>query len=236
MICLIYGTDRQKVKTEAELLVAAKRAKYPELTIFRFDADKYDPAQLEEVIVGQTLFDQKFVAVFDGLWSLAGELLTRSLVAMLNSTNLYLLIESEFDSRLVKKIVAGGGQIKAIKAAPRAAPNQPNLFAIADALGERDRKKSWTLFIEASRRGAAAEEIFWKIVWKVKTMLLVRKTPDPDRLELKPFVLNQARRHGRNFADQELEKLSARLVALWHDSRRGVTDFELGLERLLLEI
>lgn len=240
MIQVIYGEDRIKVLAAAEVWLAAEVKKYPELAIFKFSADTYSLERLEEVCVGQTLFAQKFAAVLDGLWPAAGELFSRYLSDLSSSANLYLLIEDTLQPDVLKQLSAVSGQVKKVAGSqsPKLIERIPgfNPFAVGDALGERDRQRAWVLFQTALARGLAPEEIFWKLVWKVKTLLLFRSASDPSRLGFKPFVLQQARRHSRNFKLEELKKLSVRLVALWHDSRRGLTDFEFGLERLILEI
>lgn len=63
-----------------------------------------------------------------------------------------------------------------------------NVFALTDSVGERDKRKSWTLYQKALAGGMSAEEVFWRIVWVVKTMLLVSKTKSAEEAEVKPFV------------------------------------------------
>ncbi|MBI2097998.1 MAG: hypothetical protein HYT46_03670 [Candidatus Vogelbacteria bacterium] len=240
MIYLIYGPDRRKAQAAAEALLAAEFKKFPELAVFRFSVDDYSLERLEEVCVGQTLFAQKFAVVLDGLWASAGELFSRYLSDLSVSSNLYLLVEEAPEPDVLEQVSTAGGEVKKVagRETSKSVERTPsfNLFAVGDALAERDRRRAWVLFQTALARGLAPEEIFWKLVWKIKTLLLVQTAADPVALGFKPFVLQQSRRHSRNFKLTELKQLSARLVALWHDSRRGLTDFELGLERLILEI
>jgi len=241
MIHLIYGTDKFQVKVAGETLLAAKRRKYPDLTIFRFVADDYSREKLEEVSLGQTLFAEKFAVVCDGFLSAALEPIFINRLAELHaSPNLFILLEEKLTEKVLKPIADVGGTVRQIKktVVNESAKSTPsfNQFAIADALGERDRKRAWIFLQEALAREQAAEDIFWKLFWKVKTMLLVNTAKDQSALGLKPFVLQQANRHRRNFSLDELKQLSARLVAIWHDRFRGLTDLELGLERLVLEL
>ncbi|MBI2100445.1 MAG: hypothetical protein HYT47_00255 [Candidatus Vogelbacteria bacterium] len=240
MIYLIYGPDRMKAQTAVEALLATEFKKFPELAVFRFSVEDYSPERLEEVCVGQTLFAQKFAVVLDGLWASAGELFSRYLSDLSASSNLYLLIEEALEPDVLKQVSATGGQVKKVagRSMPPPIERTPsfNPFAVGDALGERDRKRAWILFQTALARGLAPEEIFWRLVWKIKTLLLVQIATDPASLGLKPFVLAQSRRHSRNFKLAELKQFSARLVTLWHDSRRGLINFEHHLEQLILEI
>ena len=110
-----------------------------------------------------------------------------------------------------------------------------NLFLLTNALAGRERKKLWLLCQQALAAGVTEEEIFWKLVWQIKTLLLVKNSPAPPSA-MKPFVLEKTRQALGNFKSGELENLSAQLVALWHDARRGQTDFDLGLEKLVLSV
>jgi len=237
MIHLIYGQDRIKVRTAAKAFLAVEFKQCPELAVFRFSAEECSLERLEETFIGQTLFAQKFAVMVDGLWPTAEKLLLKHLPNLSRSPNLYLFTELEAAPETIAQIVAAGGLTKKVAGGSKPPPTAGgNPFAVADALGERNRQRAWILFQTALARGLTPEEIFWKLVWKVKTLLLVATAKDQSGLGLKPFVLAQSRRHRRNFTLEELKKLSARLVALWHDRHRGLADFDFGLERLLLEL
>ncbi len=238
MIYLIYGPDRIKVLVTADALLAVELKKCPELAVFKFSAEECSLERLEETFIGQTLFAQKFAVIVDGLWSAAEKLLLKHLPDLSRSPNLYLFTELEAAPEMIAQITAAGGLTKKVTGSGKLPPRAPgfNPFAVGDALGERHRQRAWVLFQTALARGLAPEEIFWKLVWKVKTLLLVQTATAPAALGLKPFVLMQSRRHSRNFKLEELKKLSSQLVALWHDSRRGLIDFEHNLARLILEI
>lgn len=232
---------------ETQALIAAQLKKYPGLTIFKFSSEDYSSERLEEAFLGQTLFDEKFAVVLDGLGVVAEKILTKYLSILGQSPNLYLLAESEVAPEFIKQIRDVGGRVKEVKGRPAGRAYRQagarerqqagfNPFAVTDALGERDRKRAWVLFQAALARGLAPEEIFWKLVWKVKTLLLVETAPPGSTLPLKPYPLSEARRQVKGYKPGELAGLSSRLVRLYHDSRRGRADFALGLERLVLEI
>ncbi len=92
-----------------------------------------------------------------------------------------------------------------------------NLFALADALAARDRAQLWLGYQQALLAGVSGEEIYWRaLVWKVKTLL---------------------QSGSRRYTRPELASLSAKLVRLWHDTKREEgRDFNLELERLLLTV
>ena len=111
-----------------------------------------------------------------------------------------------------------------------------NVFALTDSVGERDKRKSWTLYQKALASGMSGEEVFWRIVWAVKTMILVSKTKSAEEAEVKPFVYSKTKTFLKNWKPEELEKLSMSLVVGYHDARRGLVEIETLLEKILLTL
>ncbi len=110
-----------------------------------------------------------------------------------------------------------------------------NIFTITDALGERDRGELWLASQQALKAGISSEEIFWKLVWQVKNMLLI--SAGGEIKSLKPFVVQKAKQFSGNFSRPELANLSSNLVRLWHETKREESrDFGLELEHFLLTI
>jgi len=151
----------------------------------------------------------------------------------------FAFLENKVADKLVKKIEKAGGKVEEFTNASEVAGKKPefNLFALCDALGNRDRKQLWILSQQALFAGVTAEEIFWKLVWQTKMILLVAKSPGKQLKTVKPFVAGKSARFARQYSLTELEKLSGDLVALWHETKReNGPDFALGLERLILSI
>lgn len=115
-----------------------------------------------------------------------------------------------------------------------------NPFAICDAIAEKNKLKAWILLQKAIMLGVPAEEVFWKINWQVKNLLLVKRLSQIPKIDivkesgLHPFVARKTIFASKNFLEEELANFSSRLVDLYHNTRRGITDFEVGLERLLI--
>lgn len=115
-----------------------------------------------------------------------------------------------------------------------------NPFAIADAVGERNKRKAWLTLQQARMSGITDEEVFWKIVWQIKTLLLVKKSMEAGvkNLEketgLHPFVAKKALHNLKNFAPGELEGMSYKAIEFYHKARINLVDFEVGLEKLII--
>ena len=109
-----------------------------------------------------------------------------------------------------------------------------NIFALTDALGARQRREAWILYQKALGAGLSAEEIFFKIVWQVKSMLIASRTRNVGETEMKAFPYNKAKSFLKNFKSGELKKLSESLVVGYHRARRGEVEIETLVEKLLL--
>ncbi|MGB3922026.1 MAG: hypothetical protein WBL19_01925 [Minisyncoccia bacterium] len=111
-----------------------------------------------------------------------------------------------------------------------------NIFILTDALGARNKKEAWTLYQKALAAGVSVDEIFFKIFWQVKSMLLASKTKGVAETDMKPFPYNKAKGYAKNYSPEELENLSQSLVEGYLLARRGEGEIETLLEKILLKL
>ena len=133
--------------------------------------------------------------------------------ALAASQNVFIFVEGALLKSPLGAFEKAGAQVQVFTAAPK---ERPNFFALADALAIRDRKRLWVLYVKAMPRGASPEELSGILFWKIKDMF-------------------SSGRSGK-FSSEEIQKLASKLVALYHDSHRGLVDFETGLERFILSV
>lgn len=177
--------------------------------------DEASLPRLQELAGGQGLFESKFIVTLKGLFSRKelAEPLSELLPSLVASQNVFIFVEGTLLKPILGAFEKAGAQIQTFASAPK---ERQNFFALADALAERDRKRLWVLYIKALRKGASPEEISGILFWKVK--------------ELFPSA-------GRGkFSVEEIRGFGKKLVALYHDSHRGLVDFETGLERFILSV
>lgn len=111
-----------------------------------------------------------------------------------------------------------------------------NIFPLTDAIGERDKRKAWVVYRQALASGMTADEIFWRVMWGVKALLLSAKTNSAEESGLNPFVYKKSKSLLKNWNTEELESLSESLVVGYHNARRGVGDMETMIEKILLTL
>jgi hypothetical protein len=111
-----------------------------------------------------------------------------------------------------------------------------NIFALTDAIGARKKRDAWVLYQKALASGMAPEEVFYKLVWQAKTMLIAQNTKSVMETDMKPFPYNKAKGFLRNFKPGEIEKFSESLVVGYHKARRGEGEIETLVEKALLKL
>ncbi len=111
-----------------------------------------------------------------------------------------------------------------------------NIFILTDALGARDKKRAWILYQQALSAGLSAEEIFFKVVWQVKSMLIASRTKSVEETDMKTFPYSKAKGYLKNFSISELTNLSESLVIGYHKARRGIGEVETLVEKILLKL
>lgn len=111
-----------------------------------------------------------------------------------------------------------------------------NIFALTDAIGARNKRDAWVLYHKALAAGVAPEEVFYKLVWQMKTMLIAKNTNSVGETDMKSFPYNKAKGFLKNFKPGEIEKMSENLVIGYHAARRGKGEIETLVEKTLLRL
>ncbi|KKQ83527.1 MAG: hypothetical protein UT07_C0003G0027 [Parcubacteria group bacterium GW2011_GWB1_38_8] len=111
-----------------------------------------------------------------------------------------------------------------------------NIFTFTDAVGARKKKEAWILYQKALSAGLSAEEIFFKLVWQVKSMLVASKTKNAEEADMKTFPYNKAKSFLKNFKSEELENLSENIIIGYQEARRGMGEMETLVEKTILKL
>jgi len=111
-----------------------------------------------------------------------------------------------------------------------------NIFALTDAIGARNKREAWVLYQKALASGMVAEEIFYKVFWQSKTMLLALRTKSAEEADMKTFPYNKAKGFLKNWKRDELEKFSENLVRSYQQVRRGNGEMMTAVEKILLSL
>lgn len=258
MIYLLYGKDATRSRQKLNELLRFFRSKDNSVSIFKIDEYDFEKEKLEELSRSSTLFGGKPVVVFNRIFAdkNVSKIILENIDLYAASKNIFIFYEGEIEKEILEllkeksvkvqkfNLSAGNSAIGGTKAGKLGGKEYGgyNPFLICDAIGEKNKKRAWLLFQDALLTGVPAEEIFWKIWWQAKTMLSVKIASEAGAKNLEketgfhPYVIKKNLGFLRNFSFKELDNFSWKLVELYHNARRGLADFEIGLEKILINV
>jgi len=238
MLYFIHGTDRGKIKAKQHEVLAALRIKRPNSNFVILDVENFSEAGLDELIQGGGLFDEKHIVALNDLFGDKqwGGAAAERIEGMAKSPSAFVCIDEKVEAKVLKEI--GKYAYKTLHFEKREAEQDERgaVFAIADAVGEKNSTKAWALYQKLLRRGISPEEIHGAIFWQVKSIALAHKTSTANEAGMKEFPYGKAKRFARNFSEEEIRERLSSLVFLYHDSRaEDSSSLETALEKFLLE-
>ena len=244
MIIFIYGTDTDKVREISRKHLDTLKGKRPDAGYFKMDDETFSEAKFEELIFSQGLFDKKFIVHLDRALSNkeAREFIIKHLSELAESENAFVITENKLAKPTFEKIKKVAFKTEAFEAPVSAKADKPefNIFSLADALGRKDKKQMWVLLYKAFRAGTTPEQIHGTLFAQVKNMAFIKRAEvekiKTNELGLHPFVVKKATSFTKNFSQEELEKLSRKLLNIYHDARRGGDELPVALEKFILKL
>lgn len=238
MIYFYYGTDRGKVQAKARGTFDALQKKKPDASFVALDAESLTLQDLDMIAGSQGLFEKKIVARLSDILDneeLEDDIL-KSLPELKASENIIVWSEGVVNKTSLEKIKKHVEKAEEFLAKEIFKQKEFSIFFLADALGEKDKKRFWALLVEAFRRGKVVEEIHGTLFWQLKTILIAKKTKTAEEAGINPFPYGKAKSFAKNWDEGELTKAINLLVDMYHKAHRGQLDFEIALEKFALSI
>jgi len=240
MIYLLYGNNFAKARAKLQGIIAEQLKKNTEASYFKLNSDNWSEGKLEELAGSKGLFQNKYIVVLDGLISdkEKGKIVLEHLPNLKISENIFILVEENLTKEILKKIEKHAEKVQVFSdiSKEKIKSSEFNVFLLTDSLGSRDKKKLWVLYQKGIFSGMVPEEIHRLLLWQVKTMLVATASSNASEAGLNPFVYKKALSFSKNFTKKELVALSSKLVSIYHDTRRGIIDFDIALEGFVLGI
>lgn len=235
MLSIFYGTDRNKVNDAAAKRLGAFLTDNKESEVFALGEENFSESELERHIGSVGLFSGAHAVIVSYLLTHEehSEILADHLASLAESENLFILKEGKLLVKNVKLVEKHANESKEFVEKEKVEKKSFQIFDLANALGMRDKKSLWLGYQKALREGVAPEEVHSILMWQMKTMLQVLAGATDD---IKPFVLGKAKTFLTKYSPTEAQELSFKLISLYHDSRRGLVDFEKGLEKIILSL
>lgn len=236
MIYFLHGTDTHRARKKMHDVLQSLSVKRPNSEVFKLTTENWIASQLDELVGSIGLFDEKYIVVLDFLFGNkeAKESILEKIDKMQNAEHWFLILEGKVDTPTLKKIEKASYKTQEFELAEKR-KEAPVIFSITDKLLTRDKKGLWTSFIDLTRRGIPAEEIHGVFFWAVKNMIIASRVKSQKESGLAPFSYSKALSGGRNYKNEELEKMSSGLVDMTHRVRQGDGDLEIMMEKWILE-
>jgi DNA polymerase III delta subunit len=243
MIYFIYGNEG-KARAKAHEVIDSLQKKKPDASLFSFNSLSYDEGAFIDLVEGLGLFEQKYIVFLDNVFENkeVKESLVKKLAGMSEAEHAFVMLEKMIDKATLGKIekkafkVEDFSEKKDDGAPSRGGVAKFNAFDMADALGRKDKKALWVLYQKALEHDSVPEEIHGMLWWQVKAMMLAKTAKTAAEADLNPYVFSKSRSFAEKFSNDDLARISSTLVALYHDSHRGLGEFEVGLERFILSL
>lgn len=241
MLYFISGQDEQKSLAYFNKTIEQLKAKRPDVSYFRFDAENFNQDVFTETIFGRTMFADKYLVSCNNIFSKKEfkDFFLENIKQLADSPNLFVCRENEVDQDELKKIKSVAYNTRIFEAGETKEDRTFYLlFKITDAFGQKDIQTAWLSLQKALLAGLSHEEVFWKLIWQIKNMILAKKIENKEisgqEVDMKPNVLAKSRSFARNFSSGELSDLHERLIDIYASSRSGATDMDVSIEQFIL--
>jgi len=237
MLYLIYGDDFEKARAKARELIADLLKKRPGAEVFRLEDEMVNAGKLDELSGSQGLFQRKYIVFADNVFRSeeAKEIVLGKLKSLAESENIFIFLEDELGKTDLKELEKFAEKVQQFSGVAK--KEKPfNVFSLTEMLGRRDKRGLWVLYQKALAQGLAPEGIHGVLFWQIKAMLAVVLVKSAAEAGFKPFVFQKSRAFAKNYFVPELKNLSAKMVAVYHNSRRTGPSLDIALEKLILEI
>lgn len=239
MIYFLYGDDRSKVRAKLREIILSQQKKNPEASYFELDEDTWNEEKLKEFIETQGLFQSKYIIVLNLLLEdkKISEFIISYLDHLRDSANIFIFSEGKVSKDISSKIEKRSEKSQVFSIIKKESKKKEvNVFELTDALGLRDKKKLWVLYQKALLQGVNTEEVHRLLTWQIKSLLSAKQSKSANEAGLNPFVFKKSVGFSKNFDLSELNNLSFNLVTMYHNARRGIIDFDISLEKFILDL
>ncbi len=250
MLYFFHGSDKDSAREKANALIQSLQKKKPDAELFRLDpssrgefALEEDPsnwfdAKLTELAGSQGLFNSSYIVYLTSVLEDKDvkEVFLHRLEKIGESPNIFVVLEGEVDKKTLLTITKTAEKVQLFEGKEEKKKPDFNIFSLTDAFGKRDKKNLWVLLQKAVASGAVPEEIHGILFWQLKSMLVASTAKTAGEAGVAPFVFTKAKSFLKNYTEEELKTLSGVFVRMYHDAHRGIHNFDIALERLILTL
>lgn len=196
--------------------------------------DLSDEQTISDLVITQSgLFGDKEFFVIN---SLARELPLSSLLSEYQaSSNVIFFSEATVTKKILNSFEKVSATIQEFSPEKKSDSNELfNIFSLSDALGRRDKKNLWLLYMQALEY-ASVEEINGVLLWQIKNMILVARSGGTQVEGMKPFVFKKTQGFVQNYSIEELVTTMKKFTTAFH-RRDTYNTLEVQVEKIILSL
>lgn len=221
MLKIFYGKDESVTRAKAREC-ALSHAEDSDL-IITFESHTFNKPRFEEIIFSQSmlgpsiqvvlgdhLFDDKDIKSF----------FEKHAKEISATSNVCILAEGTLLKDSVEKFKKSGALLTET-ASPIKKNVEFNIFALADALGTKDKKDLWILFAQAREAGVEGEEICGTLFWQLKMIALAYNTKTAIEAGVSEYPYKKAKSFIKIWKEDEVKKNMQKLTEIYHNAHRG---------------
>lgn len=235
MIRAYIGEDTQKAREVMRSAIEQEQKESSDVLVSRFNDVGFDIALATEALTAQNLFGGGNIVVFEAILDHPdGEAFYRTMLPQTQNTVFLRETVVNKDFLAFLKDIAEVMEFTLVKKFKK----PENSFAIADAIGARDKKAAWVEFEKVRRQGAAMEEVHGTIFWAVKSMYIAATVTKEEAIAtgMKEFTYRTYLNFAKKYLVPELKEKLGELKEMYHRAHRGEGDLDTALELFLLKL
>ena len=235
MIRIYLGDDTEKARREARGAFEQARNEAAGGNTLYFDDILFDFAQAIEGFSAESLFGGENILYFDGILEHPdGEQFYRTI---LKATDHKVFIREKSPSKDLIAFFGRLGEVLEYSVAKKIEKRE-NSFAIADAIGARNKKVAWVEYEKTRKRGVSIEEIHGTVFWAFKSMWIAGELSPSDAhlAGMKDFTYRNYHQFSKKYLKQELAVRLNELKEMYHKGHRGEINMEHSMEEFLLNL
>ncbi len=239
MLYFVFGNDVKKSHNKLDSLRVDYLKKDKNLSVFRFSEEDFDSNVFENSLKSNNFFSNKNLIISKRLLSKkeSKDYILDNLEKLNKLEDTFIFWEEsikKLDIKKIKKYISDKNifEFNAFIKDERKEMNN-KIYRITDLVAGRKKNDAWLTYQREVFNGLDVEEVFWRIVWQMKSILIVKKGGGK---EMKPYPYGKSQRAAILYEEKELQNKLSELIDIYHKDRRGAGDLEINLEKFLLRI
>ena len=150
---------------------------------------------LEELLLGQGLFEQKYIVFCDEMLDdYSGRHLVDNISLYSGSPHMFVVFEPSLGVRDEKNLLSAGAVIKRCKEQKTTSEDMRPVFAFIDMFLRGDAEKSFITLHSLLRNGGLPSSVLNMVLWQLRMLVLVSHSDSATSAGVKPFVYTKAQK------------------------------------------